>query len=272
MEVNVMLVTLFSDTPMPAVVLSAPVVVVIRPPVQIGVRKVQVPPLPATVKLPEVLDRRIPFEPPVAATLVSPMTNGVVPTPRVISTAVAPLVVIAPLVDVRVIELSVASRPRWPGSGVTLRAPKVIAPVLVVRLTPVPPDSVELVLPKLRVALEVFTLKPIPTGFVMVVAGLVRLPPTLVRLMPVVVLAVDEMPSNVAASVPVVRFNAWPVPFSVTSAMVSVPKLVPLMSVTEFPPVKPRSVLPDATFIELPALVRLTIIAFPLLVAGKGSL
>ena len=83
---------------------------------------------------------------------------------------------------------------------------------------------------------------------------------------------VDEMLSNVAASVPVVRFSAWPVPLSVTSAIVSVPKLVPLMSVKEFPPVKPRSVLPEATLIELLALVMLTIIAFPLLVAGNGSL
>src|SRR5437899_5861213 len=47
------------DTPMPAVVLSAPVVVVIRPPEQIGTAKVQVPQLPATVKLPEVLDSRM---------------------------------------------------------------------------------------------------------------------------------------------------------------------------------------------------------------------
>src|SRR5207253_7571862 len=243
--------------PMPAVVLSAPVVVVMRPPEQIGTAKVQVPPLPATVKLPEVLDSRMPFEPPVAETLVSPMTNGVVPIPRVISTAVAVLVVIAPLVDVIFIELLVASSPRWPGSGVMLRAPKVIAPVLVVRLIPVPPDRVEDVLPKLRVALEVFTLKPIPAGFVMVVEGFVRLPATLVRLMPVEVLAVDEMLSNVAARVPVVRFSAWPVPLSVTSAIVSVPKLVPLMSVKEFPPVKPRSVLPEATLIELLALVML---------------
>src|SRR6266850_1459034 len=241
------------------------------PPVQFTAVE-HVPPLPATVKLPFVLLSMMPFVPPLAETLVCDIASGVVPLARVTSTAVDPVVVIAPLVDVMVIELSVASSPRWLGFGVMLRASKAIAPVLVVRLIPVPPDRVEDVLPKLSVALEVFTLKPIPTGLVMVVVGLVRLPATLVRLMPVVVLAVAEMLSNVAASVPVVRFSAWPVPFSVTSAMVSVPKLVPLISTKEFPPVKPRSVLPDATFIELLKLVMLTIIAFPLLVAGKGSL
>src|SRR5882672_2881641 len=135
--------------------------------------------LPVTVKLPFVFESKIPFEPPFAETLVSETTSGVVPLLRVISTAVAPLVVIAPLVEVMVKVFSVASSPRWPGFGVMLRAPKVIAPVLVVRLIPVLPDRVDDVLPKLSVALEVFTLKPIPTGLMMVVEGFVRLPATL---------------------------------------------------------------------------------------------
>jgi hypothetical protein len=86
--------------------------------------------------------------------------------------------------------------------------PKVMAPVLVRRLTPVLPDSVTEVLPKLRAPLDVLTLMPMPLGAVIVVDGEVRLPPTLVRLMPVVALVADEMLPKVAASVPVVRFSA----------------------------------------------------------------
>jgi len=48
----------------------------------------------------------------VAETLVNEIASGVVPLARVISTAIAPLVVIAPLVEVIVLVLSVASRPR----------------------------------------------------------------------------------------------------------------------------------------------------------------
>ena len=39
-----------------------------------------------------------------------------------------------------------------------------IAPVLVVRLTPVPPDAFAVVLPKFSAPLDVFTLMPIPVG------------------------------------------------------------------------------------------------------------
>ena len=60
---------------------------------------VQVPPSPATVKLPLVFCSVMPFAvPPVDVTLVSEMLKGVVLLARVISTAVAPLVLIAPLV------------------------------------------------------------------------------------------------------------------------------------------------------------------------------
>ena len=89
-----------------------------------------------------------------------------------------------------------------------LSKPKVIVPVLVVRLTPVPPELLAFVLPKLSEPLEVLTVNPIPVGFVMVVEGLVKLPATLVRLMPVVALLVEEMLTNVAASVPLVRLRA----------------------------------------------------------------
>ena len=121
--------------------------------------------------------------------------------------------------------------------------PNVIAPVLVVRLTPVPPEPVAEVLAKPSVALEVFTLMPIPVEFEIVVEPLDKLPATVVRLSPVVALFVEERLANVPLRVPVVRFSVWPVPFSVTSETLSVPKPVPLMSVAALPPVNPRSVL-----------------------------
>ena len=139
------------------------------------------------------------------------------------------------------------------------------------RLTPVPPEPLEVVLPKLRVALDVPTLTPMPVGLVIVVVGVVRLPATPLRVTPVVALLVDEILPKVAASVPVVRFRAWPVPFNVTSEMVRVPKLLPVISVVESPPVNPRKVLPDATVIAFPP-VMLTIVPLALFIVGKGSL
>src|SRR5215813_6010298 len=145
-----------------------------------------VPPVPAdpapdTVKLPLVLVNVMPLVPPLAAMLVRETANGVVPLLRVISTAVAPVVLTLPLGMVIVLVLSVASSPRWLASGVMVTAPKVTAPVLVV------------------------TLIPTPVGLVTVVALLVRLPPTLVRLIPVALLFVDTILPNVAVSVPVVK-------------------------------------------------------------------
>ncbi len=58
-----------------------------------------------------------------------------------------------------------------------------MVPVFVSRLTPAAPEPLEVVLPKLSVALDVSTLMPIPVGFVTVVVGDVRLPAALVRLM-----------------------------------------------------------------------------------------
>ena len=117
------------------------------------------------------------------------------------------------------------------------RLPNVIAPVFVVRLTPVPPDPVTEVLAKLRVALDVLTPMPIPVGLVIVVEPDVKLPATVVRLIPVVALFVDEILPNVPLRVPVVRFSARPLPFSVTSEILAVPKLLPSISVTALPPV-----------------------------------
>ena len=152
------------------------------------------------------------------------------------------------------------------------RKPKVIAPVLDVRLTPVLPDPVELVLPKFNAALELLTLSPTPVEFVMVVAGEVRKPSAFAKLMPVVALSVEEILSKVAARVPPLRFKACPDPFRVTSETVKAPNREPVISVVAFPPVKPRSKLPEASVIAVVALVRLTMIPLPLFVSGKGSL
>ena len=70
------------------------------------------PPLPVTVKLPLVFVSLIPFVAPLAETLVCDIASGVVPVVRVISTAIAPLVLIEPPVEVIVLELSVARSPR----------------------------------------------------------------------------------------------------------------------------------------------------------------
>jgi hypothetical protein len=54
----------------------------------------------------------IPLLAPLSETLTSDMASGVVPLARVISTAIAPLVLIDPPVDVSVMLLLVASSPR----------------------------------------------------------------------------------------------------------------------------------------------------------------
>ena len=83
-----------------------------------------------------------------------------------------------------------------------------MAPLLFSRLTPVPPEPLDVVLPKLSVALDEPTLTPIPVGSVTVVVGVVRVPATLLRLTPVLPLVADEMLPNVAARVPLVRSRA----------------------------------------------------------------
>ena len=117
--------------------------------------------------------------------------------------------------------------------------------MFVVRLTPVPPEPVTELLAKFSERLDVFTLIPVPVEFVIVVEPVVKPPATVVRLIPVVALFVEEMLPNVAEgeSVPFVRFNAWPLPFSVRSEIAAVPKPLPLISGAAFPPVNPRKVL-----------------------------
>src|SRR6185369_9982426 len=183
-------VVLLIVPPEPRVIVPPPCFAVVLPRV---VSAGSEAPSPVTVKLPDVFESLIPLVPPLAATLVSDITNGVVPTARVISTAVAPVVATAPPFDVMVSVLSVASNPRCPESGVMSRVPNVIVPELVVRLTPVPPEAVEVVAPKSNAPLEVLTLIPIPPGLVMLVEPLDILPATVVRVTPVVELLVDEM-------------------------------------------------------------------------------
>jgi len=115
MRVSETFVALFSTTPVPTGVAdesSAPVELAMVPPEQPAVFPlIQVPPVPVTVKLPEVLDSMMPLEPPFAETVVSETASGVVLLARVISTAVAPEVLIVPLVIVSVCVLSVANKP-----------------------------------------------------------------------------------------------------------------------------------------------------------------
>src|SRR5713226_7164603 len=142
---------------------------------------------------------------------------------------------------------------------------KVIVPVLVVRLTPVPPDPVELVVAKSKAALDVSTLMPMPVGFVTVVEPLDILPAMPVKLMPVVLLLVDEMLVKAAVeetgpvSVPVVRLSARPfVPPMVVSANVRVPKPLPVRAVAPTAvtlSVTPRIVLPEPRVMLLTAAV-----------------
>ena len=55
----------------------------IWPPEQVaGLASVQTPAFPATVKLPEVLERMMPFGPPLVETLVRMTLSGVVPPPH----------------------------------------------------------------------------------------------------------------------------------------------------------------------------------------------
>jgi len=281
MRVSETLVALFNTMPVPTGVAdesSAPVEPEMVPPEQPAViALVQVPPVPVMVKLPEVLDSMIPLVPPLAETVVSETVSGVVPPPaRVISTAVdpAPDVVIVPLGIVMFPLLSVASRPRSVASGVMVRAPKVNRALFDVKLIPVSPDPVTDVTANANgasVPAEPLTLIPMPVELVTVVEPVLKVLPATRpdRKIPVVALLVDEMLPKVAFKVPVERFSAFPVPFNVTSEMLSVPKLLPLISEVELPPVNPRNVLPEATVIPLPVMFTIATVGFG---GGKASL
>ena len=277
MRVRETFVALFNTIPVPIGVAdesSTPVELAIVPPEQPAVLAlVQVPPVPVTVKLPEVPDSMMPLGPPLAETVVSETVSGVVPLARVISTAVdpAPEVLMVPLGMVIFPVFSVASKPRLVASGVMVRAPKVSEALFVVRLIPVSPDPVTDVAAKLSVPAEPFTLMPMPVEFVTVVEPVVKVLPATrpLRLIPVVALFVEEMLPKVPFRVPVVRFSAFPVPFNVTSETLSVPKLVPVISEVALPPVNPRKVLPEPTVIPLPVMFTIAPVGFG---GGKASL
>ena len=103
--------TLSAKTPVPLVAPSAPVALVIVPPVALPPTEVLVP-SPITEKLPDVFLSMIPFGAPLLETLVRTIANGVVLEARVISTGVPVVVPIVPLVVVIMAVLSVASNPR----------------------------------------------------------------------------------------------------------------------------------------------------------------
>src|SRR5262249_16363811 len=95
-----------------------------------------------------------------------------------------------------------------------LRALKVIVPVLPTPLppkpAPVPPELFAVVLPKLSEALLLVALIPMPVGFVIVVVPIERLPATVVRVMPVVPLLVDDTLVSVRPDVTLLRLRPGP--------------------------------------------------------------
>lgn len=102
----------------------------------------------------------------------------------------------------------------------------------------------------------------------------VRLPPVPVKLMPgPPVLLDDVILSNVAAKVPVVKFNVLPVPLRAISVAVNVPYPDPEMSdAVEFPISNPRRVLPDPRLIALVAAIVVVTVGRAPPTAGNGSL
>ena len=80
-------------------------------------------------------------------------------------------------------------------------------------------------------------------------------PATVSSLIPFVPL-VEETLSKVALAVPLVRSSACPLPASVTSLRLRVPKPEPTMSLTAvLPTFRPRIVFPEPSVIALPAAV-----------------
>jgi len=140
----------------------------------------------------------------------------------------------------------------------------------------VPPAQV--VLPKLISAVVV------PIRIHCVVGFVIEVPPVTV-ILPVIpdnvmpwaaALPDDVMLVNVAASAPLCRPSAPPVPLSVTSLAVSVPKFTPepILNPVVLPMVKPRSVLLLPARMLTPVVAAATVVitgaAWP--VVGKGSL
>src|SRR2546422_770086 len=180
----------------------------------------------------------------------------------------APLIVVLPP--------PTACRKPMPLLPETESVPKVRVPeALLFRLIPsVPPEQV--VLPKSALALEpVIRMHCVVLPEIEVPPVAVSEPVTEPSVMPCAVLESDWILVNVAASAPLVRLRAPPVPLSNNSRVVSVPKLAPeaILNPPVLPMVKPRKVLlaPTARLMPLtaPAVV-ITGGALP--VEGRGSL
>src|SRR2546423_3684251 len=164
----------------------------------------------------------------------------------------------------------------------TLSVPNVrVPPAAPLMLTPFPPP-VHDAFPKLMLAAELeITMHSLLLPDTVVEPN-ATVPATATKLSPEVLLDVVVTLANaeVAASVPVARFNACPVPFNVMSGVVlsptvSVPKLAPeaiLVPVPTFPIVKPRSVLlfPTPMLTAFTFVVVIVGLAPP--VAGNASL
>src|SRR5258708_3215187 len=213
---RVTLVALFRYTPMPDVTLpSAPLLFAIVPPVPLPPNEVLTP-SPFTAKLPLVLLRDIPsFVPPEDETLVSEIASGVVALLRVILTAAPLPELIAPLVVVMVLVFSVAFKPVWFEVVLLMfSAAKLIVPALLVRLTPLLPELVTLVVPaKLNVAPLLPRLIPELVEVLTVVVPVTNmLPAAEFTVIPALVLLVELTLWKIASSVPLLRFSACPVP------------------------------------------------------------
>ena len=91
-------------------------------------------------------------------------------------TAGAPVAAMSPEVEVMVLVLPVALRPRRLVSGVRSRSANVIAPVLFCRSTALPADELTVVLPKLAATDELTTNRPTPALFWRFVVPLENVP------------------------------------------------------------------------------------------------
>src|SRR5262249_36006861 len=139
-----------------------------------------------------------------------------------------------------------------------LRALKVIVPVLPTPLppktAPVPPELFAVVLPKLSEALLLVALIPMPVGFVIVVVPIERLLATVVRVIPVVLLLVEEALVRIKPDVTLLRLRAGP------DVALMVPRLdspFPLVAATG--PARLRAVMLSAQklMVGVPLLTRL---------------
>src|SRR5262249_22270558 len=140
-----------------------------------------------------------------------------------------------------------------------LRALKVIVPVLPTPLppktAPVPPELFAVVLPKLSEALLLVALIPMPVGFVIVVVPIERLPATVVRVIPVVLLLVEEALVRIKPDVTLLRLRAGP---DVALMVRLGHSAVPVVGATGREPLPGVMLSAQKLRVEVPLLTRLT--------------